>query len=255
MSRRWPIVCGLILACFVCATPALAQLRDTGVPATASLDELLQTPIPLRVSPASTQESESAPEVLPPNWGGLQDLYDKNIDPMSGEPATGSGTGTESLTLPRSPMDWSQRDLLRYLATLLALCGVIILLGFVARRLGRRVPALAGPALGKVLGNVHLAPKVALHYVHSGGRVLVIGVSPTGMSLITEFDAETFYGTEDRPADSATGDTRFRSLLGESLRDRPIPENVNEPDDIKALRGDIERLQQSLREGMRSAGE
>lgn len=238
------LICGI--------TAARAQILGqpgSSATSTATLDELLQTPIPLRLSPAAPE----APEVVPPNWDDLQHLYDDNVDPM----AAGVSTEAGSLTPPRSPMDWSQRDLLKYLATLLALCGAIIILGYIARRLGRRVPALAGPSLGKVLGNVYLAPKIALHYVHSGERILVIGVSPTGMSLITEFDAETFHGTEARQADKTPTpeESRFRSMLGESLRDRPLPANLNEPDDIKALRGDIERLQQSLREGMRSAGE
>ena len=60
----------------------------------------------------------------------------------------------------------------------------ILLLYAAARRFGKNSPLLAGASLGKILGRVYLSPKASLHYVETGGRVLLVGVTPTAMSLV-----------------------------------------------------------------------
>lgn len=258
MTRRFLL---LFLACTLCA----AAQEDEGTDAAPmpSLKELIEE------SNAATQvpETDVEPEPEPASWDDFQALYVEDMkttttsaDQREGEGNAGATVGTTEEGTndpPAGPWDWSQADLLRYVATVLALCGAIIFLGYLLRRFGKHVPALAGPSLGKVLGTVYLAPKVALHYVHSGERILVIGVSPNGMNLITEFDAETFRGTETASSgeeESVSDATRFKNLLDERLAGGTGSPR-KEPEDIRALRGDIERLQQTLREGVRGAGE
>ena len=75
---------------------------------------------------------------------------------------------------------------------LLIICGLVILAVYAMKRFGGKTPILAGAQLGTPIGRVHLAPRVTLHYVRTGGRVLVIGVSQNSIATVAEFDAATF---------------------------------------------------------------
>jgi len=171
----------------------------------------------------------------------LQTLYDAPTQPETSAPASGErarGTG----------------DLFQLagqtLVGLLVICGVIILGGVVSRRFLARTPALAGARLGHVLGRVYLSPKVSLHYVKSGGRVLVLGVTPTGVQMLTEFAADAF---EQALAESETSTTReaspnFVEYLNRAQRPAANPAG---DDDISNLRGEIQRLSEFLRDANR----
>jgi len=141
----------------------------------------------------------------------------------------------------------------RMIIGLCVVCGLILLGGYLARRMGRHSPLLAGPRLGAVLGRVHLAPKVTLHYVKSGGRVLVIAVTPNAVSLVADFAADQFEAAapEDAPdaaAQTAAKPATFLDQLQAIARQGASPENE---DDLAALRGDLQRLQRYLQEGSR----
>jgi flagellar biogenesis protein FliO len=80
------------------------------------------------------------------------------------------------------------RDALRMLLTLAA---VLIVLGLAVRLL-RRWPGCSGGeglmAELSVLGRVALTPKEGIYLVRAGGEVLVVGVSPAGVTLLTRME-------------------------------------------------------------------
>ena len=131
---------------------------------------------------------------------------------------------------------------------------LILILYYLVRRFGKHVPALSGLQLGQILGQVHLTRSHSLHYVKSGGRVLVIGVSDAGVNLVAEFDESAFdqiypdFGDQD----SFDPETFVQELKEQSASiraeepARPISEMKD--DEISALRGDINRLQDYLQE-------
>lgn len=143
-------------------------------------------------------------------------------------------------------------QLLWTFAVLLAILGCIVLLGYLAKRFGARTPALAGLRLGNVLGRIYLTPKASLHYVKTGGRVLIVGVTPTGIHLLTEFTADAFEAQLNEPAaepgdSGAESGPNFLDYLSAAQK----PGVVSADDDLANLRGEIQRLSEFLKEGSR----
>ena len=142
-------------------------------------------------------------------------------------------------------------NVLRAFAWLAAICGFIVLAGYAVRRFGKNTPLLAGQRYGAVLGKVHLTPRASLHYVRSGGRVLVVGITANQMTLITEFDAAAFEDDEDDQNDAQTSESAAASSFLDELRARTAPPEPAEDDDLAMLRGDVRRLQHYLEENLR----
>lgn len=164
---------------------------------------------------------------------------------------------------------------LSVLKVLLGLCVVIatiLLLTQALKKWGKRSPLFAVSDLVNVLGKYHLTPRVSLHFVRTGGRVLVIGVTPNSVSLVAEFDEAAFdtrHATEtaseqaDLAASRSSGRkalktaNRFLDELNASTRKtaaaREEPAEIPETGDpdIDALRQDIVRLQKFLKEDLR----
>ena len=144
---------------------------------------------------------------------------------------------------------------LQSIVVLLIICGAIIGFGYFAKRFGGRTPLLAGASMGKPLGRLYLDPKVVLHFVESGGRVLVIGVTQGSIALITEFQADQFHAmsgqTDSDNRDADAGAQEFLSALRQRQADS---ESVATPNDLDDLRGDLNRLKEFLRESQREAG-
>jgi len=147
-----------------------------------------------------------------------------------------------------------------------ALCVVIALILFVyygIRRWGKKVPLLAGGSLGSVLGRIHLERGTTLHFVRTGGRVLVVGVNGNAVSLVSDFDAAAFEsfeggvrGEENEVAPPFNPDSFLAQLQASSQAMGPGLEKEQtrvEDDEIAALRGDIQRLQRYLREESRES--
>ncbi len=91
----------------------------------------------------------------------------------------------EASTEPRS-LAWDGARML------LTLAAVLLLLGLGVRLL-RRWPNLMGRDVGmaglQVVGRVGLAPKEAICLVRAGPEVLVVGVSPAGITLLSRLEA------------------------------------------------------------------
>lgn len=172
---------------------------------------------------------------------------------------------TASAPAPKSPAEAPERaigaslarDALQWLVYLFFICGFIILAGYLIKRFGRRSHLLAGLRYGEVLGRLHLAPRVSLHFVKTGGRVLVVGVTQSSLSLLTEFDAEAFEAAVQEAASETPPESAdrggFLAQLRASARKETGASAVD--DDLAALRGDIQRLQQYLQKGGRELRE
>ena len=151
----------------------------------------------------------------------------------------------------------------RYYAQVVgALCFVLFLIlvvGYLARRLGRRSPFLGGSDYGHVVGRLMLAPGASLHFVEAAGRILVVGVTKDRVALVAEYDAAEFHSAEEeeapahpmsRAAGAHANGGNFLAQLQQSSRAYDMP---REDDEIASLRGDIQRLQAYLREESRES--
>lgn len=141
-----------------------------------------------------------------------------------------------------------------YLRAVMALCGVIALilvLAYIARRLGTKTALLPSAELGEVIGRVYLARGQTLYYVRTGGRVLVIGATNSVMRTIAEFDEGAFQPTAIEAESDEFDPNSFLSQLASSSKRMTTAKPDGEPvevDDIAALRGQIQRLQERIRE-------
>ncbi len=146
----------------------------------------------------------------------------------------------------------------RTIMGLCLVCGMILLGGVLFRKYGRNTPLLAGQRLGVVLGKVHLTPKASLHYVKSGGRVLVVGLTQNQLSPIAEFDADAFESTLDAEAVSPGKAANTAVSFLDQLRTQVKKESgISGPgdEDLTELRGELQRLQRYLQESARESNE
>lgn len=146
---------------------------------------------------------------------------------------------------------------LKATGALLLVLGLIILSGYVIKRFAPHTGLMRGTSLGEVLGRIYLNPRATLHFVRSGGRVLVIGVTPAQISLVAEFDASAFEETvsskqEELEQPDETRKSRFAQLLSRlrSQSEEPKPEEspIITDESLHALREEIVRLQQYVKE-------
>lgn len=213
--------------------PFLCFLLVSVLPAHGQEEDAIAPPAPREGEVAA--DYESAPDPVIEN---LQSLYDA---PETTRPP-------EEQIKPTS----FTAQLMWTFTVLLFLLGAIILLGQLAKRFGARTPALAGLRLGNVLGRIYLTPKASLHYVKTGDRVLVVGVTPAGIHLITEFAADAFEAQLAEPAQAPganSDDSRLNFL--EYINAAQKPDRASADDDLANLRGEIQRLSEFLRESSR----
>lgn len=195
-------------------------------------------------APVQTGPDEEFVRAQDPVIQRLQALYDAPPSPREETPPAGGS----SITM----------QALKTLMVLCALCGVVIVLGYLARKYLSKTPVLAGMRLGTVLGRVYLTPKASLHYVRTGGRVLVVGVTPTGVQLLTEFAADAFdaaLGAAPAPEapEADTGGPNFIEYLSAAQRPARAGTGAGADEDIANLRGEIQRLSEFLRESGRES--
>lgn len=234
---RWRTIAAVLVVLLI-NLPAWATETDGDAPDAAAAMEAPGAETATTTPPVSAENGI--------DMTAFQEAYDREVARSQAE-ETGAPL----------PQDTSARDTgigsmaLRSAAALLGICGAIILLGWAARRFGGKTPILAGAGIAQVLGRTYLEPKVALHFVKTGGRVLVVGVTPQTIALISEFDAADF---EASPAISelpkpAIGAADFLSRLKEQQAASAAAPVADE--DLEALRGDIQRLKQFLQESRR----
>lgn len=227
MKKR---VINSLAACAVWSAAALGQVPDTLTP----IEPANET-----VAPAET----AAPEPDP-----LIDAVNRLRDQQQGQARSNP---LQLVTTPAAPSSgWLYY--VKIVGALSLVLGLILLLRLGLQKFGKHTPLLAGQHLGKVLGRVQLARGAALHYVQTGGRILVVGVTNNGINLVAEFDPATF---EQRGTGAGAFDAdAFLAHLRESSR-AMARRGTNDADDdeIAALRGDIARLQEYLQEERRGS--
>ncbi len=203
-------------------------------------DEAPSPEVDLPVSSGAAQNEEIEPAEVPDYFERFLPKAEADQE-ATGEPDDAGG---------RDRIVW--RDAWRAFAVLMVLCGVIILGGYLARRYGRRSPLLAGHSLGRVLGTVHLNPKAALHFVETGGRVLVVGLSQGHMALIADLDPESLEAPRAAAGEAEAAPSRPAQSFLELLQAKTAEPAAKEADeDLASLRGDIQRLQHYLQESLR----
>lgn len=185
--------------------------------------------------------------------GRINDAIDRQANAAeSGEQSPFSGA------TPPSPVN----SMLRGLFALCIVIALILIVYYGLRRWGKKVPLLAGASLGTVLGRIHLERGTTLHFLRTGGRVLIVGVNGNAVSLVADFDASAFdnYGADHEEASEAAAPFNPDSFLSQlqassqAMGPRMETEETHVDDDeIAALRGDIQRLQRYLREESRES--
>lgn len=222
------------------------SLKGLGLPDEAALAPEERAPVNTyareeAAAPAVPAPEPSQPEVAseaPSPLAALQREYETADTP--GDSAAAPARDNASLG----------RLVLQAVMALGVVCASILILAYLVRKFGRRTPLLAGQEFGRVLGRVYLGPRISLHYVRSADRVLLLGVTQNSVSLLTEFDAETFLAPEAGEATPREGG--FLARLHESVSREPeAPPAARGDDDIAALRGDIQRLREHLQERAR----
>lgn len=188
-----------------------------------------------------------------------------------------------------SPAGANRGSLLQAMISLAVVVAAILLLYALLRRLGSRNPLVSAGG-GQILGRTYLAPKASLHFVRVGDRVLVVGVTPQQVNLVTEVDAallEAAAEPEPVPFSPRTSSARSFGRVLKRLWDRlpsptpparapePRQEYAEEPDltprqtpalrrgpqrensgdDLAALQLELRRLQRRIEETRHAARE
>lgn len=277
VSVLWTCVC-------VCVFSAGAQAPESETPETAApveeYNEYESIPPPrvelrsdvvpdvagdVPPEPASAEAGESAEPLPVAGADPLLDEVNRELDARRGTSRDAHVEGAEDSTADSKPY-----SLMKAFAWLLFVLAMILLLYYVLQRRSSGGKLLTGNRLGSVLGRIYLSPRVCLHFVRTGGKVLVVGQSQNALRLIAEFaEAEFAAAREETEAPAESGGEEgqsnaspdFFSQLRANLAqiNRPGEEDAPEPnlpvdeDDIAALRGDIHRLQEYLRDSTRES--
>ena len=232
-------------------------------------------PVSFLFLPAHVEGQESAPaapprEASPPAFAQTAppevDLQRPAVPPASPPPITPE---LEKIEQVRAEMDKPQpatgatatpatrdfslyRSAVRVFSALCLVLAIILLLTFWVRRHGKKSPLFSGTSLASVMGRVYLEPRVCLHFVQTGGKVLVIGVTPNSIALLSSFDAASFGSAQkSRPEGASVDAPAFMAQLEASIQEmqkRPVESGAAD-EEVAALRKDIERLQEYLKEG------
>lgn len=232
-------------------TPPLIRLEHfTDASAPSPAEEAVSTTAP--VADGSTPEPAPAPPPAPVN------------DPVSSQPPSAAFERLQSMydTAPAAETASASQaggglmaNALRTFAWMCVLCAFIVLVGYLARKYASKTPLLASPQLGAVVGRIYLNPKTTIHFVRTGGKMLLLGVTPQQVSLLAELDEGAFDTGALRdispniPPPPAPRPADFLAELQEN--NRKLQHHFSEDDDLVTLRSDIQRLQQSLQEKVR----
>ena len=218
-------------------------------PAATSLSEVPSIELPAAFS-AEVTGAEQPAETLPPK----ETLGEPPTPPES------APTDPVGLQLP-SPVtadpdelfggDWfsARESVWRTFVALLVVLALICLSVFVLKRLIGGAPVFLDQRLGRVIGRIHLSPKAILYLVKVGDKVLVIGTTPTAISLVAEVtDPETVSQMEGtRAVESAAvkappGGRMVRFFSKFSGAQRTVDEDVRFEEYLRDIRGQMEKL-------------
>ena len=90
-------------------------------------------------------------------------------------------------------MDDPFSSLVKMFSSLLLVLGIILTLAFVVKRfMGSRLGPWRNASLVKVLSTTYLGPKKEIAIVEVGQQYLVLGITPTQISLLTRLEQAPF---------------------------------------------------------------
>ncbi len=233
------------------ALAALVVLGAAGQESAPSLQNT--TPVTWELEGRDFPTPEGGEEAAPirtPAEQAEEEAFRKRMETVYGGGSEVGGTPSEG-AIPNGPPDMND-VLWKALGALCIVVGMILLSGFLLRRYAARTPLLMGQQLGRVIGRVSLGPRAALFYVHTGGRVLVVGVSQNGVAPVAEFGEDAFaeYLPEGAAAPDLPGSRQdFLAALG-AATGKEEPTSASD-DELTQLRSDLQRLQRHLRESVR----
>ena len=161
---------------------------------------------------------------------------------------------------------------------------LILLVSGLLRRFSRHSPLMHGADLATILGKLYLSPKNSLFFIQTGQKVLLVGVTPTSISLVAEFDQTVYQQLltantnqeislpeptpptgiripepatrptpGERPATFAEALKRTAPGAGTGTAPRLTEQQLKDAD-IATLRRDIQRLQGYLKDKPRETG-
>lgn len=119
-------------------------------------------------------------------------------------------------------------------------------------------------SIGKIVGVLYLSPRTRIYYVHSAGKVFMLGISGDQMSLLFTFPEDDFFSVVSNEEVSNASmhpkvfskvldDVESRIQLQASSGKPEITENID--DEIASLKANIQRLQQAIREETNNASD
>lgn len=224
------------------------------------------------VDPPFEWEEEIEEEQPPPPafWATYQEQLNAILDggAPAGEDAEPGAAGLEEPgeAGPGRFLPDLARPYLQTIMALLIVLGVFILLAYGLRRLGQRTSVFPQSNVASVIGRVYLTPRVSLHFIRTGDKVLVVGVGQNEPALLTEFPADAFE-KQQMPAQGLAENARdSRESLGQQrpgdefwaelqAKTRELTRDEQSPSsdtaDVNSLRDDIQRLRQTLQESAR----
>lgn len=241
---------GALLALW--AQPAFEQTA----PPPVSLEPVVTAP---DNGDAQPPEVANAPTNLPDWWTRSRESLNQAIDAQAGDAAEAETTDTAaSLTAG----GLNARFLQIVAAFLFVLALLIVALNYVAPAfrnwIKRRNPLLAATAQAGVVRTIRLSSRAALHFVQVEDRMLVIGVTPTHIARIAEWDSRGKPVEPPRAAEPPQDGTSKPDAFLEQLKSLGAMPSTKQPDpefdEIAALRGDIDRLQRYVQESVRELG-
>ena len=180
-------------------------------------------------------EPAALPEVGPSDPGGLE-LPSPLTSAPEGQPFAG---------------DWlnARESGWRMLVALLLVLALICIMVFVLKRVAGGGPVFLDQRLGRVIGRIPLGPKAILYLVRVGGKILVVGTTPTAISLVAEItDPEIVNQMEGtRAAESGRIKTPFGGRMSRlfskfSRVERSVDEEVRFEEYLRDIRGQMEKL-------------
>lgn len=271
---------GMLLS--MCAVVGAAVGAGAQIPEADSGTQAYNEPV--ETAPGESAGQDVFVETAPPPWTAedyeapseLTELEPEDVDPalskviqdVGVELDRRQGRTPEAEAPPKQPRQRS--FFLHSLKGVAALCfvlAIIFVLAYLAKKMGRHTPLFAGSNLARVLGKVHLAPRVSLHFVRTGGKILVVGVTQNAISIVADFDADSFQyeaREEETPESEQAGTPGFLAHLGSHTSDTRKQEEravqgagaqgadaERAEAEIAALRNDIQRLQRYLEDNFR----
>ena len=226
-----------------------------------SLERLVPPPAGEETPQAEPPAEGASDPATPEATGSGPDWFEKAKDRIGAAMDEDAGTATEGETGAAGEDAPASRGLgesiVQSFVALLVVLALILACTYLLKRFGKRTPLLAGASLGTVLGRVYLSPKASLHFVRVQNTVLVVGITPAGMTSIARLDASLFEGSVGAlgGVQASKDASSFLAHLKNSRQPNSSKEAENEDDEIAALRGDLARLQQYLQDSSRDVGE